>query len=240
MRIVIIGSGGHAAVVADILWRMREAGDDVEPVAFVDDAPRLDSPTLCDLPVVAGGLAVLPAVSHDAVVIAIGNNTVRSRMTEELRRHGRQLATARHPSSVIARDVQLGCGTVICAGAVINPGARIGVSVIVNSLSAIEHHNQIGDAAHIAPGVRLGGHVTVGDLTLVGIGSTVLPQTRIGARTVVGAGSVVVRDIPDDSVAYGVPARVRGGPGRRTHLRARHMQSGQLPTLAHDWNRGGK
>lgn len=209
MKIAIIGCGGHAAVVADILLRMREAGDRVELVAFVQDEPWVGVSPLLSVKVVSGGLGALKALAHDGVVVAIGDNATRRRISTELRRGGTLLAIARHPSSVVAPDVELGPGTVICAGAVINPASRIGCAVIVNTNSSVDHHNHIGDFAHVAPGVHLGGAVSVGEETMIGIGSTVLPAIRIGARVVVGAGSVVTKNLPDGVVALGVPARVR-------------------------------
>jgi sugar O-acyltransferase (sialic acid O-acetyltransferase NeuD family) len=204
-----VGAGGHGAVVADIVMRMAEAGEDIAIVAFVDDQPAAAAREMCGVPIVAGGLAALSTIAHDAVVVAIGNNAVRRRMSDEIRRTGTALAIARHPSSVVAPDARIGAGTVVCAGAVVNPGARVGYSAILNTHSSIDHHDVIGDCAHIGPGVHLGGHVTVGDETLIGIGSTVMPQIQIGGRVVVGAGSVVIRNLPDGAVAYGVPARTR-------------------------------
>jgi sugar O-acyltransferase (sialic acid O-acetyltransferase NeuD family) len=209
MKVVIVGAGGHGVVVADILNCMQRAGTDVELIAFVDDHVPPGVRDLCGVPVLSGGLRALSAIEHDAVVVAIGDNAVRRRMSEEIRRNGGVLVIARHPSSVVAADACVGVGTVICAGAVVNPAASVGCSAILNTHSSIDHHNRIGDCAHIAPGVHLGGNVTVGDETLLGLGSIVLPGTRIGSRVVVGAGSVVLKDLPDGAVAYGVPARLR-------------------------------
>lgn len=208
MRVVIVGAGGHGMVVADILYRMRQAGASVEPVAFVDDRPSPDRPSILSLPVIAGGLAALRSIQFDAVIVAIGDNATRRRIGEHLRRSGTPLATACHPSSVIGLDVEVGTGAMVCAGAVLNPAVRIGVGAILNTHCSVDHHNSIGDYAHVAPGAHLGGEVSIGGEALIGIGATVTPRCRIGNRAVVGAGSVVVRDLPDDVVVWGVPARV--------------------------------
>jgi sugar O-acyltransferase (sialic acid O-acetyltransferase NeuD family) len=224
VKIAIVGAGGHGVVVADILQRMREAGDRIDVVAFVDDEPSPGVSALLSVRVYAGGLKALRVLAYDAVIVAIGNNDIRCRICDTLRRSGTLLAIARHPSSVVAPDVDTGPGTVICAGAIVNPGTRIGVGAIVNTRASVDHHSTIGDYAHIAPGACLGGNVTVGDLTLIGIGSTLIPGTRIGARVVVGAGSVVTRELPDGVMAYGAPARIRtpsGRPGSRYALPGR-------------------
>jgi len=104
--------------------------------------------------------------------------------------------------------VQIGPGTMICASAVVNPGSIIGANVILNTGCTVDHHNIIGNHAHIAPGVHLGGDVSVGIGALVGIGATVIPQRSIGDWSKIGAGSVVTKTIPARVVAVGMPARV--------------------------------
>jgi len=210
MRIAIVGAGGHATVVGDILLRMREAGAQVEPVAFIDETPPGPPRSILSLRIIDGGLDALRTVGCDAVIVAIRENSARRRVSEQLRQAGLLLAIARHPFSMVAPDVDLGPGVVICAGAVVNPSTRVGCSAILNTNASVDHHNVIGDFVHIAPGAHLGGAVTVGDDSLIGIGASVLPRLKIGRRTVVGAGAVVTRDVPDDVVAIGVPARVQG------------------------------
>ena len=209
MKIAILGAGGHAAVVADILFRMRDRGAHVEIVAVVDERLAPLRREILSVRVVPGGLRALAGVGCDAAIVAIGDNDARRRLAEELRRIGMALAIAIHPASVIAPDVEIGPGTVVCAGAVVNTSSRIGRSAILNTHSSIDHHNTIEDYAHVAPGVNLGGGVSVGEQTLIGIGSIVLPGRRIGRRAVVGAGSLVTRDLPDDVLALGSPARIQ-------------------------------
>lgn len=206
-RILILGAGGHAQVVADILLRMWDAGLPIAPIGYLDDNPALVGKALLGLPVL-GTLAGLGRVAHDAVIVAIGANHARRSVFERLELRGDRFAIARHPSAIVAPDVLIGPGTVICAGVIINPGTVIGANVILNTASSADHHNRVGDHAHIAPGVHMGGDVVVGAGALVGIGATVMPQRTIGAWSVVGAGGVVTADIPGDVVAVGVPARV--------------------------------
>lgn len=200
MRVVILGAGGHAQVVADILWRMRDAGQDVLPVAYLDDDVALHGQTFLNVPVL-GATEKLAEVEHEAVVVAIGNGRIRQQLFTTLQQQGEQFVIARHPTAVIARDVQIGLGSMICANVVVNTGAVIGQNVILNTACTVDHHNRIGDHAHIAPGAHLGGDVQVGEGTLVGIGAIVLPQRRIGRWATIGGGAVIVRDVEAGATA---------------------------------------
>jgi sugar O-acyltransferase (sialic acid O-acetyltransferase NeuD family) len=206
MKILIIGAGGHAGVVADALLMARDAGELVDPVGYLDDAPALVGISVLGLPVL-GPIAARNAVRHDAVIVAIGNNADRRRLFEELRQAGETFAIARHPSAVIGRNVSIGEGTMICAGAIVNCGSVVGSNVILNTGCSVDHDGRIGDHVHIAPGVRLGGNVTIGAGTLVGIGSAVMPGRTVGEWSTVGAGALVHGDVNPRCVVVGIPAR---------------------------------
>lgn len=206
-RIVILGAGGHAQVVADILMRARAVGNAVDPVGYLDDNPMSQGRTLLGLPVL-GPIDGLSAVAHDAVIIAIGSNFIRRKLFDQLSAQGEELAKAIHPAAVIASHSDIGPGTMICAGAIVNPGSIIGANVILNTGCTVDHHNRIDHHVHIGPGSHLGGDVEIGEGTLVGIGATIMPQRRIGSWSVVGAGALVHSNLPSKTVAVGVPARI--------------------------------
>lgn len=193
MKIAIIGAGGHGAIVADILQRSFS-------IVFVDE--RLAGTSVLGVRVFAS----LDEVEHDAVIVAIGDNAVRRRVTEGL--INERLATAIHPFTSVAPSATIGEGAMLCAGAIVSPRAVVGRGVILNTKASVDHDCAIGDFAHIAPGATLGGNVRVGEETLIGPGATVVKGCRVGARTTIGAGAAVVRDIGDGVVALGVPARV--------------------------------
>lgn len=207
LRVLILGAGGHAQVVADILLRMRDAGAAITPIGYLDDNISLAGHTFLDLPIL-GRIDEASNIDHDAAIVAIGHNTTRKRIYAALMAQNERLVIARHPRAIVAPDVLIGPGTVICAGVVVNPGSAIGANVILNTGCTIDHHNTIGDHAHIAPGVHLGGDVHIGSGTLVGIGATVIPQRSVGAWSAIGAGSVVTKNMADGVMAAGNPARV--------------------------------
>ena len=190
----LIGAGGHAKVVADILI---ESG--CPPVAFFDEAPRHNQ--LLGIPVIIG----LEIPEPDAaVIVAIGDNFTRARLAP---RYG-AFGVAIHPAAQVARDAEVGPGTVVMAGAVINSGTRIGAHCIINTRASIDHDCLIDDFAHIGPGATLGGNVRVGSGSMIGIGANVNHGRSVGEHTVVGSGSTVVHDVPPNVVAFGSPAKI--------------------------------
>lgn len=185
-RILIIGAGGQAAVVADIL---EVAGTPaVGMVELFGDA--------------------LPAVPHDAVIVAIGDNRARRVLTERLVAAGERLATVIHPFASVAKSATIGEGVMISAGAIVLPRAVIGRGVLLNTKASVDHDSVVGDFAHISPGATVGGRCRIGEETLIALGASVASGINVGARTVLGSGGVAVRDLPDDVTAWGVPARV--------------------------------
>ena len=205
MRVIILGAGGHAQVIADALLRAHDAGTTWEIVGFLDDNPALMGQVRLGLPIL-GSISTLAQHAHDGCVIGIGNNRLRARIFRQLRAQSEHVVTVVHPRAVVALDVAIGAGVVIFANVVVNTGVTIGENVVLNTGCTVDHHNIVADHAHIAPGAHLGGDVRIGEGALVGIGATVMPQRSVGAWSVVGAGTLVHRDVPDFVTAIGVPA----------------------------------
>jgi UDP-N-acetylbacillosamine N-acetyltransferase len=206
-KVLIWGASGHAVVVADII-RLQQI---YEIVGFLDDMnPQRHGEDFCGVPIL-GGQEQLDSCKDkgiEYIIFGFGDCQARLKLSELILEKGFSLATAIHPTATIAGDVFIEAGTVIAAGAVVNPGAKIGQNVIINTCASVDHECVIEDGAHICPGVRLAGRVKVGRAAWVGIGATVIDRVQIGIGTFIGAGAVVVNDIPDGVVAYGIPARV--------------------------------
>jgi sugar O-acyltransferase (sialic acid O-acetyltransferase NeuD family) len=206
-RLVVWGASGHAKVVADIV-RLR---GEHEIVGFLDDQdPSAEGRPFCGARVLGGRerLDELRAQGVSYLMFGFGDGGARLRLTPLVRDMGFVLATLVHPRAVIAGDARVGAGSMVAAGAVIGPSTTIGENVIVNTLAGVDHDCAVGDGAHVGPGANLGGSVVVGERAWVGIGATVRDRAKIGAGTIVGAGAVVIDDLPEGVVAYGVPARV--------------------------------
>jgi UDP-perosamine 4-acetyltransferase len=203
----VIGGGGHAKVV---IATLRAAGE-FAIAGVLDDDPRCQGTRILGVEIVADmSLETLPRRGVERAVIAIGANRTRARVAE--RCAGRVAwATAVHPRACVAPEVSLGEGTVVFAGAIVQPDTIIGRHAILNTECSVDHDSHVGDFAHVAPGARLAGGVRVGAGSLVGLGAVVLPGQQVGAWATVGAGSVVTSGIPDGAVVMGVPARPSRG-----------------------------
>jgi len=202
---LLYGASGHASVVADAL---RLEGR-FSIIGCVDD--RDPQPRSTPAGTVLGSGEALPALRQQGIthiLIAIGDNVVRLGLAQRALALGFELATAIHPRATVAQSATIGAGSVLMAGSVVNPGASIGSNCIINTCSCVDHDCELGEGVHICPGAHLAGHVQVGAGTMIGVGAAVRDQVRIGKGCIIGAGAAVVCDIPDYSVAVGVPARV--------------------------------
>ena len=206
IKTVIVGAGGHARVIFEILRHDRN----IKVVAFVDNVADTSNEMIRNIPVV-GGHSILPNLLNENVtgaIIGVGDNKLRSTHFEMIKNLGFEIIKAIHPTSHIAYDVKIGDGVVISTGATIATETIIGDNVIINTGAIVEHENIIEDGVHIAPGTSIAGRVTIKKGTFIGIGSVIKEYITIGENVVIGAGSVVLDDIPDNAVAVGSPARI--------------------------------
>lgn len=200
-RLIIIGAGGHGQVIADIALKMGNWKD----VNFLDDNRVGKTPI--GINIIGKSSDVHRYIKEFDIFVGIGNNSIRERIQQELESAGTSIPTLIHPSAIIGENVEIGKGTAIMAGVIINCCTRIGQGCIINTASSIDHDNYIGNYTHISPGVRLAGTVSVGDNTWLGVGSIVSNNVRITGNCTIGAGGVVIKDISTSGVYVGIPVR---------------------------------
>lgn len=197
-RLYIYGAGGHGKVA---LHALLAQGHQV--AGFIDDCVRGE---YSGLPVYA------PSELGDArtcnIHFAIGNNSTRQQLQSRWQGLGSMVRSAIHPAAVIYPGARLGAGCLVAAGAVIGPDATLGEGCIVNHNAVVDHDSIVEPYCHIAPGATLGGDVRLGEGCLVGAGTNILQCLTIGRNVTIGAGAVVIRDLPDNVTAVGVPARI--------------------------------
>ncbi len=207
---IIFGGGGHAKVVIDCLKAMEPALS----CAILDQNRSLWGQKVMGVPVMGDESLLAELVSNGAqfFVVAIGSlgdSSIRRRMFEMGVAHDLKPFTVIHPRSICSAQATIGAGSQVMPGSIINVGAEIGRNVIVNTGVIVEHDCRVGDHVHIASGAVLAGGVTVGHDAHIGCGATVRETVSIGDRAIIGAGSVVNKDVPQDTLVMGVPAKPR-------------------------------
>ena len=200
------GAGGHGKVVADLLVSRGEK----EFAGFVDDREELWGVKLMGFTVLGGGewLQREAGSARIAVALGVGDNASRHWIAESCAYWGAEILTVAHPRAAVSRVARVGRGSVVMANAAVNVDAVVGDGVIVNSGAVVEHDVEVGEYAHVAPNAAMGGGSSLGAFSHLGIGASVLACVHIGAHSVVGAGGVVVKNLPDEVVAIGIPARI--------------------------------
>jgi sugar O-acyltransferase (sialic acid O-acetyltransferase NeuD family) len=209
ISVVGLGAGGHAKVVIEIL-RMDSQ---YEIIGLLDSKPELKGQDVLGVPVLGDDTclqALIDKGTHRFFVGlgSVGDVSARCRLYQMALDLGMRPVSAIHLQAVISPSATLGLGVTVMANAVINACAVIGTNVIVNTGAIVEHDCVIGDHAHIATGARLAGIVHVGDGSHIGVGASIRQYIHIGQNALVGAGAVVVKDVPDNIVVAGVPARI--------------------------------
>lgn len=198
-EICIYGASGHGKVIADIARAMG-----FKVAAFVDDDESKNE--------FAGLPCIRPSqMDKLTVAIAIGSNKARKSVYEKLKADGFKMPPLVHPSAVVSPSAVINEATVVMPNAVINACAAIGTVCIINTAAVIEHDCNIGNFAHISPNAALAGGVSVGEMSHIGIGASVIQLIKIGKECIIGAGAAVISDVPDNTTAVGVPARVIKG-----------------------------
>ena len=192
-KVYLYGASGHAKVVMDIA---RLAYYDVP--CLVDDNPAVNE--LAGVPVVHNAEGLTP------IIVTIGDCLIRRKIVDKL--GSREYLTVVHPNAIKADNAKLGNGTVVMAGAILNPFVEVGNHCIINTGASLDHDVKVGDFVHIAPHCTLCGEVEVGEGTWIGAGTTIIQGIHIGKGCFIGAGSVVVKDIPDGCLCYGNPCKV--------------------------------
>jgi acetyltransferase EpsM len=141
-------------------------------------------------------------------LVPIGDQRLRAKIGDQIIESGGRLATLVHPTCVVAKDVNLGKGTVVNALSYLHAGCILGDHVIVENHVSVGVDNRLGDGVQVAPGCSINYGVKIEDYCMIGSGATLNPRVTVGGGSVIGAGATVVSDIPRNKVAVGVPAKV--------------------------------
>lgn len=204
-KIVLIGFGGHAKSVIDSI----EASGEYKIAGYTDIKNRTNYKgynfigTDKDLHnIYSGGV-------HNACITVgyMGRSNLRDKLYHMVKKTGFKLPVIKDPSAIVSNSSEIGEGTFIGKGCIVNAESIIGRMCIINTGSIIEHGNIIGDFTHIAVKTVLCGDINIGSHCFIGANSTIIQGVEVGENAVIGAGSVVINDLPGRCTSVGIPAK---------------------------------
>ena len=205
---LIIGAKGFAKEVLEVIHQLNQ----LENLVFYDDVND-------DVPEKLFGQFPILRTTQEASVyfktvdnqftIGIGNPVLRKQLYDKFTALGGEFTSTISPLATIATfDVNIGYGSNVLSGAFFSNGSKLGKGCIVYYNSIITHDCTIGDFVEISPSVTLLGRSGIGSYSQIGSNATILPGIKIGKNVIIGAGSVVTKDLPDNCVAVGIPAKI--------------------------------
>lgn len=213
-EIIICGASGFGREVAWLAEQIAEvSGTGPRVVCFADEDERKSGTTINGYPV-----RTLAFARHDhpeaALVVGVGSPAVRRQIVGRAAAMGYSFATLIHPRVERSRWIEIGDGSVICAGGILTANIRVGRHVHVNLDCTIGHDAVLEDFVTIAPGVHVSGHVRIETGAYIGTGASIINGREgapliIGAGATIGAAACVTKSVPAGATAVGVPARIK-------------------------------
>ena len=203
--VLLIGSGGHASVVLEILIEKK-----INIIGYVSPLAATNEKLFSDFHWFKSDENIL---QFDNKVIKLANgigslpgSTLRADIYNKYKESGYCFATLVSKEAIVSKYVYLDEGVQVMRGAIIQTGASIGYNSIVNTGSIVDHDCSIGSNNHIAPGVTLSGQVTSQKNVHFGTGSTVIQSINVNENVIIGAGATITKDIANNTICY--PARI--------------------------------
>lgn len=192
--------------------------EDVEVLGFLDQSPASKDKLVPNLGTDQAWQALRDRNPAVKAVLAIDPPRIR----EQLAAHYGldRLMTIVSPTAFVSPTARVGDGSIVQRGVLVGRNARLGTAVKLNCGAQIHHDATVGDFTTVAPGARILGNVRIGSRTYVGSEAVILRRIRVGDNSVIGAGAVVSRDVGDDVLVKGVPARVKAAVARVAEIRS--------------------
>lgn len=202
-KVAFIGAGSHLHSVYDSMDKTA-----YEVVGCLDNLLDTGSIVL-GMPVIGklDDFDILKKQGVEAVMISIGDITMRERLIQRINSMNMPMFTVIDPSAVVSSSATIYEGTFIGKRAIVNADTVIGKGCIINSGSIVEHDVLIGSNVHVAPGAVICGGTEIRDCCLIGANATVIQQITIGAHATVGAGATIIRDVKEFTTVVGTPGK---------------------------------
>lgn len=207
-KIAIFGSGGFGREVLMLIDQINKEKKQWEFIGFFDDGKEIGS-NVNGYSILGGTLELNNYISSDLyLVVAIGNPYIKRKIIGNLNNSKIKFATLIHPSvSIQNYGLSIGYGCIITSGVILTVNIEIGNHVILNLGCTVGHDTKIGDFCSFMPSVNISGEVIIEEGVYVGTGAKIINLLTIGEWTTVGAGALVVKSLPSNCTAIGIPAK---------------------------------
>ncbi|WP_295338782.1 acetyltransferase [Flavobacterium sp.] len=204
---IIIGAKGFAKEVLEVLHQLKQ----IESIAFYDDVNEIGETLYDCFPILKNEEQVKAFFERYGTqfTIGIGNPKYRYLMCKKFEEWGGNLVSTISPFSHIGHFGNLiETGSNVMTGTVITNDVSIGKGCLINLNCTIGHDTVVEGFVELCPGVHISGNCKIGALSFIGTNATVLPNITIGKNVIIGAGALVTKDLPDNVLAMGSPAKV--------------------------------
>lgn len=202
-KAIIIGAGTYGQVY------MKYLQDHYIITGFYDDDIALQGNLIENIRVKGNVQDAIQNESDCAVFVPIGNNLIRVKILKEFERKGFDIPSFIHKNTIIHSSVKIWKAVYILPGTNIMPLTEIANYVMISVGSNIIHHTHLEEGVFISNGCNIGANINVRENAYIGMGSTIMTGVRtVGKNSLIGAGAVVIKDVPDNAVMAGVPAKI--------------------------------
>lgn len=211
-NIYIFGAGGSGREVAWLIQDKQKKENTTSKIFFVDDNKHIHGKKINNI-IVQSWDNLLKDKGNKSIIIALGDPIIRKKIVEKCLKTGLKFSTEIHPSVIHSSFVKINEGSIICANSVLTVNINIGKHVHINLDCTISHDVTIGDYTTISCGVHVSGRVDIGKGVYIGAGVNIIngiegKHITIGDGAIIGAGACVTKDIPPNTTAVGVPAKI--------------------------------
>ena len=205
--LVIIGAGDFGREIANVVERINSVRSEWKLLGFIDDNKEIQGKLIDGYKVIGTSEWLNAADEEIYAICSLGVASTRKKVIAKFTNANIKWATLIDPDARLYRDSEIGKGSIICGGSILAINTKVHDHVIINLNCTLGHDDIVDDYCVINPGVNISGKVKLNKCVDMGTGAKAIQGLSVGSNTTVGAGAVVIKDLPENCVAVGAPAK---------------------------------
>jgi sugar O-acyltransferase (sialic acid O-acetyltransferase NeuD family) len=211
-NIIIIGADVSGMNIHTIIEDINKKKAQWKIIAYLDEFKKkkeklFNIPIFSSLKEIISSKKIKPEKTF--VISAIGSPKNRCRLMEKAREKGFKIATIIHPTANISKEAMIEDGCIICQFSSVHPFAKIAPFSYIHSNTVIGPKVIVKKGVTINALCAISANITIGEKSYIGVGTKIIQGTKIGKQVTLGAGSIVIKDLPDNVLAVGIPAKIK-------------------------------